>query len=156
HARSGRLLERSLIPQAVPGSTAEDVVTARIDYGRLDQPEHTTRIRLGSTAVSVTASGSGSSPVVVDVVYSRMDQICVARAQHCVLACWNMMIPYLCPQLPERQKEALHYQVKVPLVYTNVALSNGRAFAALGELAIHCPGGYHSSVRLNPVTDIGS
>ena len=156
NASIARLLVRSLIPQAVPGSTAEDVVTARIDYGRLDHPEDTTRIRLGSTALSVTASGPDSPPVVVDVVYSRMDQISVAHAKHCVLACWNMMIPYLCPQLPERQKEALHYQVKVPLVYTNVALSNWRAFAALGISAIHCPGSYHSSVRLNPVTDIGS
>jgi spermidine dehydrogenase len=85
-----------------------------------------------------------------------MDRLCMARAKHCVLACWNMMIPFLCPQLPERQKEALHYQVKVPLVYTNVALSNWRAFAALGVSSIHCPGSYHSSVRLNPVTDIGS
>ena len=156
NASIARLLVSSLIPQAVPGSTVEDVVTARIDYGRLDRPEGTTRIRLGSTALSVATSGPGSSPVVVDVVYSRMHQICVARAQHCVLACWNMMIPYLCPQLPDRQKEALHYQVKVPLVYTNVALSNWRAFAALGVSVIHCPGGYHSSVLLNPVTDIGS
>jgi spermidine dehydrogenase len=156
NATIARLLVRSLIPQAVPGSAVEDAVTVRIDYGRLDHPEDTTRIRLSSTALSVTARGPDSPPVVVDVVYSRMDQICVARAKHCVLACWNMMIPYLCPQLPERQKEALHYQVKVPLVYTNVALSNWRAFTALGVSAIHCPGSYHSSVRLNPLTDIGS
>jgi spermidine dehydrogenase len=67
-----------------------------------------------------------------------------------------MMIPYLCPQLPERQKEALRYLVKVPLVYTNVALANWRAFVTLGVAAIHCTGSYHSSVRLNPVVDIGS
>jgi hypothetical protein len=24
-----------------------------------------------------------------------------------VLACWNMVIPYLCPELPETQKAAL-------------------------------------------------
>ena len=85
-----------------------------------------------------------------------MDRLYTVGAKHCVLACWNMMIPYLCPQLPQRQKEALHYSVKVPLVYTNVALSNWRAFHALEVSAIHCPGSYHSSVRLNPVTDIGS
>ncbi|MBV8132180.1 MAG: hypothetical protein JO282_06675, partial [Alphaproteobacteria bacterium] len=156
NASIARLLVRSLIPQAVPGSTVEDVVTARIDYGGLDRTENATRIRLGSTALSVGASGPGDAPVVVEVVYSRMDRAWTARAKHCVLACWNMMIPYLCPQLPERQKAALHYLVKVPLVYTNVALSNWRAFAALGVSAIHCPGSYHSSVRLNPVTDIGS
>ena len=46
--------------------------------------------------------------------------------RHCVLACWNMMIPYLCPQLPERQKQALHFQVEVPLVYASVALAQFR------------------------------
>jgi spermidine dehydrogenase len=155
-ASIARLLVRSLIPQAVPGSTVDDVVTARIDYSRLDRLEHTIRIRLGSLAVSVSSSGPGDSPLAVEVVYSRMDRLYTTRAKHCVLACWNMMIPYVCPQLPETQKAALHYLVKVPLVYANVALSNRRAFAALGVSAIHCPGSYHSSVRLNTVTDIGS
>ncbi|HEY1430275.1 MAG TPA: hypothetical protein VGF39_01370, partial [Stellaceae bacterium] len=156
NASIARLLVRSLIPQAVPGSTVEDVVTARIDYSRLDHPDHAVRIRLGSLAVSVSNSAPSDSPATVEVVYSRMDRLYVARAKHCVLACWNMMIPYVCPQLPEMQKAALRYLVKVPLVYTNVAFTNWRAFAALGVSAIHCPGGYHSSVRLNPVTDIGS
>jgi spermidine dehydrogenase len=156
NASIARLLVRSLIPQAVPGSTVDDVVTGRIDYGKLDRPEEIVHIRLGSLAVSVTNRASGDSPVAVEVVYSRMDRLYTARAKHCVLACWNMMIPYVCPQLPEAQKAALRYLVKVPLVYTNVALTNWRAFATLGVSAIHCPGSYHSSIRLNPVTDIGS
>jgi len=156
NASIARLLVRSLVPQAVPGGTVEDVVTARIDYSRLDRSDHAIRVRLGSLAVSAGNGGPGASPVAVEVVYSRMDRLYTVGAKHCVLACWNMMIPYLCPQLPQRQKEALHYSVKVPLVYTNVALSNWRAFHALGVSAIHCPGSYHSSVRLNPVTDIGS
>jgi spermidine dehydrogenase len=155
NASIARLLVRSLIPQALPGSTVADVVTAPIDYGRLDRLDHATRIRLGSTALSVSASESSDSSKAVEVVYSRMDRALTVYAKHCVLACWNVMIPYLCPQLPERQKTALRYLVKVPLVYTNVALRNWRAFAALGVSAIHCPGSYHSSVRLNPVTDIG-
>jgi spermidine dehydrogenase len=156
NASIARLLVRSLIPQAVPGGTVEDVVTARIDYSRLDQPDDAIRIRLGSLAVSVGSSGSAA----VEIVYSRMDRLHTrlysARARHCVLACWNTMIPYLCPQLPSKQKEALGYQVKVPLVYTNVALANWQAFAALGVDRVHCPGSYHSSVRLNPVTNIGA
>src|SRR6516162_2671177 len=132
NASIARLLVRSLVQQAVPGSTVEDVVTARIDYGRLDRTDNTTRIRLGSTAVSAGNSALGDSPVAVEVVYSRMDRAFTVHAKHCVLGCWNTMIPYLCPQLPERQKTALRYLVKVPLVYTNVALRNWRAFAALG------------------------
>jgi spermidine dehydrogenase len=156
NASIARLLVRRLIPQAVPGSTVDDIVTARIDYSRLDRPDHAVRIRLGSLAVSASDSRVGDSPAAVEVVYSRKERLYATRTRHCVLACWNMMIPYLCPQLPETQKAALRYLVKVPLVYTNVALTNWRAFAALGVSAIHCPGSYHSSVRLNSVVDIGS
>jgi spermidine dehydrogenase len=152
NASIARLLVRSLNPQAVPVGTVEDVVTARIDYSRLDRPDSSVHIRLGSLVVSVSSSG----PAAVEVVYLQTDRLFSARAKHCVLACWNMMIPYLCPQLPQKQKEALRYLVKVPLVYANVALANWQAFVALGVSAIHCPGSYHSSVRLNPVTDIGS
>jgi len=155
NASIARLLVRRLIPKAVAGETAEDVVTARIDYGSLDRPEEITRIRLGSLAISVKPSGPPGRPATVEVVYSRMERLYTARSKHCVLACWNTMIPYLCPQLPEAQKQALHYLVKVPLVYTNVAVSNWQSFVNLGVYKIHCPGGFHSSVRLNPVTDIG-
>jgi spermidine dehydrogenase len=62
------------------------------------------------------------------------------RGNAVVLACWNMMIPHLCPYLPDRQKEALHSLVKVPLVYTSVALRHWRAFRALGVYEIHAPG----------------
>jgi spermidine dehydrogenase len=151
NATIARLLVRRLTPQAVPGEGVEDVVTARIDYSRLDRPDNAVRIRLGSLAVSVGNSGSA-----VEIVYSRIDQLYTVRARHCVLACWNMMIPYLCPQLPQKQKAALGYLVKVPLVYTNVALANWRAFASLGVDRVHCPGSYHSSVKLNPVANIGA
>jgi len=155
NASIARLLVRRLIPKAVAGETAEDVVRARTDYGSLDRPEEITRIRLGSLAISVKPSGPPGRPATVEVVYSRMERLYTARSKHCVLACWNTMIPYLCPQLPEAQKQALHYLVKVPLVYTNVAVSNWQSFVNLGVYKIHCPGGFHSSVRLNPVTDIG-
>jgi spermidine dehydrogenase len=156
NATIARLLVRSLIPRALSAGTVEDVVSERIHYDRLDRPDEGTRIRLSSLAVSVVTSGSAVSPATVEVVYSRMERLYIVRARHCVLACWNMMIPYLCPQLPERQKEALHYLVKVPLVYTNVAIANWRPFLTLDVSKIYCPGSFHSSVRLNPVTDIGS
>ena len=62
NASIARLLVRSLVPQAVPGGTVEDVVTARIDYSRLDRSDHAIRIRLGSLAVSAGNGGPGDSP----------------------------------------------------------------------------------------------
>jgi spermidine dehydrogenase len=72
-----------------------------------------------------------------------------------VLAGYNMMIPYLCPELPEAQKAALHQVIKTPLVYTSVALRNWRAFANLNLSQVRAPGGYHCYLRLNPQVDIG-
>jgi spermidine dehydrogenase len=65
------------------------------------------------------------------------------------------MIPYLCPELPEAQKAALHKIVKTPLVYTSVALRDWTAFQRLGIASVTAPGGYHTSFRLNWPVDIG-
>src|SRR6185437_8139047 len=66
------------------------------------------------------------------------------------------MIPYLCPELPAAQKDALHSLVKTPLVYTSVALRNWEPFQKLGVNRVYAPGGYHSDFRLNWKVDIGN
>ena len=65
------------------------------------------------------------------------------------------MIPYLCPELPAAQKQALAYLVKIPLVYTSVAIRNWRAFHKLGISEVYAPGSFHTTLRLNPRTVIG-
>jgi spermidine dehydrogenase len=77
------------------------------------------------------------------------------RAKACVLASWNMMIPYLVPELPAAQKAALHQLVKTPLVYANVALRNWTAFKSLGVKRIEAPGSYFANVSLNSAINIG-
>jgi len=67
-----------------------------------------------------------------------------------------MMIPYLCPELPEAQKAALHSLVKTPLVYTSVALRNWQSFHKLGIHSVYAPGSYHTSMGLNANVDIGA
>jgi spermidine dehydrogenase len=153
NASIARLLVRDLIPGAVPGHSAEDVVTARVDYSRLDRPAAPVRIRLSSTAVRARNIGDPASGV--EVTYSRGGEVSSVRAQACVLACYIMMVPYLVPELPDRQKQAIRYLTKTPLVYTNVALKNWTAFKSLGVSALYCPGSYHSSLFLNPTVDIG-
>jgi spermidine dehydrogenase len=154
NASIARLLVRDLIPQAVPGSTVEDSVTAKVDYGCLDQPDAPVRIRLNSTVVRARNIGDASSSA-VEITYTGGRKMFRVKARGCVLACWNMMVPYLCPELPEKQKEALHYLVKVPLVYTSVGIRNWTSFQKLGLQNVSSPGCYHSSVGLNPVVSIG-
>jgi spermidine dehydrogenase len=155
NASIARLLVRSLVPSSIPGRSAQDIVTATADYRQLDRAGAPVRIRLNSTAVSVRNIGEPASARGAEVIYSRNGTLAAARGKAVVLACWNMMIPYLCPELPDAQKDALHYLVKTPLVYTSVAIRNWRAFMALGVYEVYAPGSYHSSVRLNQTVDIG-
>lgn len=151
NASIARLLVRRLIPDAMPGRDARDIVTVVADYSRFDRASSPTRIRLNSTVVRVGHQAGGS----VEVIYTRAGTLYRTTAKHCVLACWNMMIPYLCPELPPPQKAALRQLIKTPLVYASVALKNWRAFAQLGIQHVDAPGGYFSSFGLNDVVDIG-
>jgi spermidine dehydrogenase len=155
NATIARLLVRALIPGAVPGSNAEDIVGARVDYAQLDRTGSPARIRLGSTVVGVSHDGDPAAAREVVVRYVRAGQAYRVRARGCVLACWNMMIPYLAPELPEAQKAALHQLVKSPLVYTNVALRSWQSFRRLGLNHIYAPGCYHANLALNPKVDVG-
>lgn len=142
-----RLLVRSLMPAAVPVGSADEIVKARVRYELLDVAGAPARLRLRSTVVGVERVGSGSGEGVT-IDYATHDGIERVRARHCVLACYNGMIPYLCRGIPEEQKKALHYGAKAPFLYTHVALKNWRAFAQLGVRHIVSPGSYHSYTAL--------
>jgi spermidine dehydrogenase len=151
-----RLLVRSLIPGGVPGSTMDDVVTARADYSKLDQADAKVRLRLNSTVMHVQHAEPGAnSAKEVEVTYMRGGKLQSVRGRNCVLACYNVMIPYICPDLPEKQKEALSYLVKTPLVYTHVALRNWTSFSKLGVHQIVAPGGYHTYIALDFPVSLG-
>lgn len=150
NAGIARLLVRSLVPDAVPGSTMEDVVLARTDYSLLDRPSNPTRIRLGSTVVHATNNGQG-----VDLVYVKEGKTRKVQAGAAIMAGYNMMIPYIVPELPESQKAALARNVKAPLVYVNVALRNWQPVAEAGVSEVYCPRAFFSTVKLDFPVAIG-
>jgi spermidine dehydrogenase len=153
NASVARLLVRALIPDAMPGQTMEDVVTAKADYGALDRENHSVRVRLQSTVVHAKQSSGTNGQV--SVSYVRDAKLQTVAAKHCVLACYNVMVPYLCPDLPSKQKTALEYCVKAPFLYTRVALRNWKPFAQLGIHQIMAPGSYYSYVALDFPVSIG-
>jgi spermidine dehydrogenase len=155
NASIARLLVRSLVPGAIPGNSMNDVVTARADYSRLDNSQTNVRIRLNSTAVQVRHLGEAESAQEVEIAYMREQKLVSVRSKNCVLACYNMMIPYICPNLPQKQKEALAYLVKTPLVYTHVAISNWEPFNKLGIHQIVAPGSYHTYAALDFPVSLG-
>jgi spermidine dehydrogenase len=155
NASIARLLVRALVPDAAKGHTAEDIVTANFDYSKLDRSASSVRIRLSSTAVRVRHDGDPGSAKDVQITYAREKKVYNVRAKGAILACWNMMIPYLCPELPDTQKEALRYGSKVPLVYSVVAVENWKAFHKLGIQRVSSPGMYHTGVGLDQAVSIG-
>ncbi len=150
NASLARLLVRDLIPQVAPGKGMEDIVLAQFDYSQLDQAAHPVRIRLNSTAVSVRNVEGG-----VNVGYSRGGQLAQVRAKHCVMACYNMMIPYLLRDLPAEQAHALSQNVKFPLVYTKVVVRNWQAFHKLGVHEIYAATQPYSRIKLDYPVSMG-
>ncbi|OLS61327.1 FAD-dependent oxidoreductase [Pseudomonas putida] len=150
NASVARLLVRDLIPQVAPGKGMEDIVLAKFDYSQLDQAAHPVRIRLNSTAVSVRNVQGG-----VNIGYSRGGQLAQVRAKHCVMACYNMMIPYLLRDLPEAQAHALSQNVKFPLVYTKVVVRNWQAFHKLGVHEIYAATQPYSRIKLDYPVSMG-
>ena len=159
NASIARLLVRKLIPAAIPGNSAADVVTAKADYSKLDESSSGVRIRLNSTVVKVNhivdRGGDPSSAKEVEVKYFTEGKLKTVRAANCILACWHVVIPYIAQELPDAQKEALASAQKVPLLYTNVVVRNWNAFQKLGARGIYCPGMYHTSVNLDLPVSIG-
>src|SRR5207253_7574356 len=71
NATVARLLVRELIPGSIPGSSAEDIVTAKADYSKLDADGNAVRIRLGSTAVNAKQNRGSAATRNVSVAYVR-------------------------------------------------------------------------------------
>ncbi|MDH4108168.1 MAG: NAD(P)/FAD-dependent oxidoreductase [Gammaproteobacteria bacterium] len=136
NAGIARSLVRMLVPAAAPGSTMEDLVLAPFDYGVLDEPGNPTRIRLDSTAVDVRHADGDSA---VDVTYVRGGVPFRVRGRHTILACYNAIVPKICPEVPAGQAEAIAKAVKVPLVYISIAVRNWKAFDRLGFNNFYVP-----------------
>ncbi len=155
NASIARLLVRKLIPEAIPGNSALDVVMARANYGKLDESSSPVRIRLNSTVVRVKHLGDPGKAKQVEIAYARGSKAYTVKAAHCILACWHVVIPYICDELPVKQKDALADAAKVPLLYTNVAIRNWTAFQKLGVSSVYAPGSYHTNFTLDIPVSIG-
>jgi spermidine dehydrogenase len=155
NATIARLLVRKLVPSAIPGTSDIDVVTARAGYAKLDDASNPVRIRLNSTVVKAAHVGTSDSAKQVEITYGTNGKAYTVRAKNCVLACWHVMIPYLCPELPAAQKEALASAAKVPLLYTNVAIKNWQSWKKMGVSSFYAPGAYYSSAGLDIPVSIG-
>jgi spermidine dehydrogenase len=154
NASIARLLVRKLVPSVAPGSTMDDIVTARFDYSRLDLPENRTRIRLSSTAVELHHQ-DGNLDADVDVTYVNGDKGRTVTASKVIWAGYHSMVPYVCPDVPQDQVPALQSSVRAPLVVTKALIRNWQSLAELGIRTAYCPGSFFQVVRFTHPVSMG-
>ena len=150
NASLARLMVRKLVPGVGPGSTMEDIVTSTFDYDRLDRAGSGVRIRLDSTVVAARNRDGG-----VDLGYVRDGKLVRVRSGAAILAGYHMMVPYIMPGLPKRQRDAQAANVKAPLVYVKVAVRNWKPWVARGVHEISNPMGFHSRIKLDYPVSMG-
>jgi spermidine dehydrogenase len=150
NASLARLLVRALVPGVADGRTMDDVVLARFDYDRLDRPDDRVRIRLDSTCVNVRNVARG-----VELGYVRAGQLHRVAARHAVLACFNMVVPFIMPELPLKQREALALNVKTPMVYTKVLIRDWTSWVRRGVHEISAPMSFHCRLKLDYPVSLG-
>jgi len=151
NASIARLLVRSMIPGTAAGTTMADIVLARFDYSKLDAEDSKVRLRLNSTVVRLENDDANH----VTATYVKGGQAYRVRGKYCVMAGYNAMIPYMCPELPEEQGEALGFAIKSPIVYTSVLLRNWRAWRKLGMGFFASPGAYYTVSMLDFPVSMG-
>jgi spermidine dehydrogenase len=148
-----RLLVRALIPDALPPGDWKTIETARTNYAVLDRPSAPCRIRLSS--IVFRAKHIGPTPPQfqpegrdVEVSYMQDGKAHSVMARNVVMACMNNIVPYLCPEMPDTQKKALHTAVRAANQQTSVLLRNWEAFAKLGISNVMCPNSFYGRFGL--------
>ena len=152
NASIARLLVRRLITGVAPGASMDDIVTAPFDYSRLDQPGAQVRVRLNATAVSLANIASGR----VDVGYFHGGALKRVQARRVVYAGYNMMAPYLLPEIDKEQRDALADAVKAPLVYVKIGVRNWTPWVKAGVHEVTNAMGFYSRIKLDYPVSLGA
>ena len=157
NASIARLLVSRLIPPAFAAGkvTVNSVVQAGLTYAALDDAASPVRIRLGSTVVRAQHDAAPERAKGVRLAYLSAGKMHGVRAANVILACNNSLIPSLMPELPEKQRQALAYSVKVPMMYNNVLIRRWTSFAKLGAANINSPCMLHTGTSLDPGSTVG-
>lgn len=147
-----RQMVRRMIPNAAPGATLEDLLDAPFDYSQLDHADNVVRLRLNSTVVNVVNNADET----VSISYVQNGKAYRVKSERCILACYNALIPHICPEISEKQKENLRYAVKGPMLAVNVLVRDGRSFYAAGSEMYQCPTSPYTVVTKAPPTSLGN
>lgn len=159
NASIARLLVRAMIPevsslndqQRLSQDAMQSIVLDQFDYHALDNDDHPVRLRLNSTVVKAQNTPKG----VVEVGYVQDDNLYKLIAKKVIMAGNHRLNPYMLPDSDDSQNAAFALNVKVPLIYGKVMVSNWRAFKKLGVHELYCPKSAYCLVQLDYPVSMG-
>ncbi|MHC4175933.1 MAG: flavin monoamine oxidase family protein [Planctomycetota bacterium] len=155
NASVARLLVKKMIPDVGEADSAEDIVLSKFNYSELDKSSSIVRIRLNSTVVNVKHGGDPNSSSDVFVNYINDNKSYQVKGKGVVMACYNVMIPHIVPDLPKEQAAALRRSMRMPLQYTTVGLKNWRAMKEMEIGLAMSPGNMHQVVMMDYPVSMG-
>lgn len=156
NAALAHALLRELRPDVVPGQGMDSLADVTVDLAALDRPDAAVRLRQRATVVGLRHLGPPQQADLVELRYvDSHGTLRGVRARQVLLACWHRVIARLTDELPAAQRRALDDQVKVPLLYATVLMSNWRAWQRAGVARVRTPGGFWAEAELDFPVSLG-
>ncbi len=133
NAGIARQVLKVLIPDAIPGaSTMQSICRSRVQFSALDRKRQSTRIRLGSTVVSVKHEGEPDQSQTVQILYLQGGKLYRLRAKSVVMAGGSWTTKHIVRDLPTICRDAYAQFHRSPCLMANVAVRNWRFLYNLG------------------------
>jgi spermidine dehydrogenase len=144
-----RMMLARMIPGFASASGMDRITTADFNYNHLDLAANRVRFRLSSPVVLAENDGPPGSATSATVGYFDGERIRTVRADSVIMACWNMVIPFLVPTLPVEQKQAMRQAVKMPMLYATVQVRNWEPWRKIGVHHTRWTGAYWTVSQLD-------
>ena len=133
NAGIARQMLKVLIPDAMPGATTmRAICRSSVQFSTLDRKNQPTRIRVGTTVVSVKHEGEPENSQAVQILYTKGGKLFRLRAKSVVMAGGSWTTKHIVRDLPGVCRDAYAQFHRSPCLMANVAVRNWRFLYNLG------------------------
>ena len=126
---------KKLNPDAIDGTSFEEVLFGKIAFDQLDRDDKPVRMRLNSTAVSVEHTSQVNGNERVQIIYLKNGELNQLKAKAVVMASGGWVNRHVLKDLPSEYHVAYGKFGHSPVLVANVALTNWRFLERLGVSA---------------------
>ena len=133
---------KKLNPDAIEGTSFEEVLFGRIAFDQLDREDKPVRMRLNSTAVSIEHTSQVNGNEQIQITYAKNGELNKLKAKAVVMATGGWVNRNVLKDLPSEYHGAYGKFGHSPVLVANVALTNWRFLERLGVSAAIWPEGF--------------